>query len=518
MAKPPKRKRSFGDVGLPVSPKYIYPTARRKMILAGAAAAAVLVLFVLLDVNMGNAGFICSGPLSYNHARLQDDCSQCHDPFGSVSAGKCTSCHERFDAEIYTLEAHYAYRSDDSSRLGTAHSTLVCADCHVEHLGRQAELTEVSDERCLACHAFGQFPGDHPEFDAVLADDRTSLNFTHIDHITEYGVMDELPEGASLEAACLYCHRPDRQGKGFEPLDFETTCASCHLELGTKTPYVQILSASRAGVETAESLKRSLNGERWVGLSAGSDMFERKGDTLRKRELDHADAWILENLERFHDTKTILLALSRLVTASAAGEPFDAQRELYVTLIEELDKLARRTSLQSERQWAQGRVLQLQEVLRRQAALSEPDLRRALKMADWRPARQMKAELETTARLAEDLSRPCRECHQLDEMQIAAVDANQHTLRRAEFDHGAHVLVLSCLECHAAIPVREAYDGQQDVDRSSDKAETQNLPGIENCKSCHSASSGSHACATCHYFHPNKERASGLLAFRDVAE
>ena len=94
MAKQSKRKRSFGDIGLPVSQKYIYPTRRRKMILAGVASAAALVLFVVLDVNVGSAGFICSGPLSYGHAELQDDCSRCHDPFGSVSAENCSSCHE----------------------------------------------------------------------------------------------------------------------------------------------------------------------------------------------------------------------------------------------------------------------------------------------------------------------------------------------------------------------------------------------------------------------------------------
>ena len=109
------------------------------------------------------------------------------------------------------------------------------------------------------------------------------------------------------------------------------------------------------------------------------------------------------------------------------------------------------------------------------------------------------------SKLAESLFKPCKDCHDLDRLQIAEVDADQHTLRRAEFDHGAHVLVLTCEGCHASI-----------VDPSSDVAATQNLPGIDSCKSCHSPSIGSYACATCHYFHPNKERASGLLVSRDV--
>ena len=285
MAKKPKRKRSFGEIGLPVSQKYIYPTRRRKMILGGVVAAAALVLLVLLDVNVGSASFICSGPLSYNHAKLQDDCSQCHDRFSSVSAEKCSDCHERFKDDIYTLDAHYVYRSGDSSRVDAAHAELICADCHVEHRGRAAELTQVSDERCLACHAFGGFPGDHPEFDAVLATDDTSLSFPHIDHV-EY-VRDELPEGQSLETACLQCHR--REGKGFAPLDFDLHCSSCHLGTGTNTPYIQIRNARQPGVETLESLKRSEEAARWLGMSSDSDMFKKKGETVMKRRLAHED-------------------------------------------------------------------------------------------------------------------------------------------------------------------------------------------------------------------------------------
>ena len=515
MAKQSRPKRSFGEIGLPVSQKYIYPTRRRKMILAGVASAAALVLLVLLDVNVGSAGFICSGPLSYGHAELQDDCSRCHDPFGSVSAENCSSCHERFDTEhgIYTLPAHFVYRSNDSSRATAEHAELVCADCHVEHLGREAELTEVSDERCLACHAFGKFPGNHPEFDAVLAHDDTSLNFPHILHVE--AVRDELMEDdASLETACLHCHRPDRQGKGFEPLDFDVHCNSCHhLEPGTMTPYVQVRTAKRTGVETLNSLKSSAEGARWVGMSSGSDMFQAKGETLRKRQLVHEDPWILDNLERFRNRSMILDTLNRLLSAAKKAAPFEEQQPLYARAVRELEELARRSLQPREREWAQGRAQQLQRSLEQQASLSEPDLRQALALGSW-PLMTM-ANSEAMGQVARKLTSPCQDCHKLDGMRIAPVEQDQHTLRRAEFDHRAHVLVLRCLDCHSAIPIREYFEGQENVDESLDKSGTQNIPGIASCKGCHAAS-GSSSCATCHYFHPDKNRASALFASRDL--
>ena len=511
MAKQSKRKRSFGDIGLPVSQKYIYPNRRRKMILAGAAAAAALVLFVVLDVNVGSAGFICSGPLSYGHAALQDDCSRCHDPFGSVSAESCSSCHERFDAEhgSYTFAAHYVYRSGDSSRATAAHTELVCADCHVEHLGREAELTQVSDERCLACHAFGQFPGEHPEFDAVLANDDASLNFPHIEHVE--AIRDEILEGdANLEAACLHCHRPDRQGKGFEPLEFDLHCNSCHhLELGTKTPYVPVRTAGQTGVETPDSLKSSAEGARWVGMSSGSDMFQVKGQTIRKRELAHRDPWILDNLQRFHNIRTILETLTRLQN-SAKGASFEEQRPLYDDAVREFEELARRTLEPRERQWAQNQLVQLKQAREREVPLSEGELRHAM---EYRPPTTNNTAL---GQVAKKLASPCQDCHKLDGMRIAAVQQDQHTLRRAEFNHRAHVLVLRCLDCHSAIPIREYFEGDEKADRSHDKAATQNIPGIANCKGCHIAS-GSSSCVTCHYFHPNKDRASSLLASGDLS-
>jgi len=514
MAKQPKRKRSFGDIGLPVSQKYLYPTKRRRIILAGVVAAAVLVLLVVLDVNVGSAGFICSGPLSYGHAHLQRDCSRCHDPFGSVSAENCSSCHERFDAEhgVYTLAAHYVYRSNDSSRADAAHADLACADCHVEHLGRKAALTQVSDERCLACHAFGQFPRDHPEFDAVLAHDDASLSFPHIVHVE--AVRDEiLEDDASLEAACLHCHRPDRQGKGFEPLEFDLHCNSCHhLEPGTMTPYVQVRTASRIGVETLDSLKSSAEAARWLGMSSGSDMFQAKGETLRKRRLVHEDPWILDNLGRFRNRWTILDTLNRLLSAAKKAAPFEEQRPLYARAIRELEELARRSLQPREREWAQGRAQHLQRSFEQQGSLSEPDLRQALALGRW--PLMTSANFEAMGQVARKLTAPCQDCHKLDGMRIAAVEQDQRTLRRAEFNHRAHVLLLRCLDCHSAIPIREYFEGEEEVDKSRDKATTQNIPGIAICKDCHTAS-GSSTCATCHYFHPNKDRASGLLASRD---
>jgi uncharacterized membrane protein len=120
------------------------------------------------------------------------------------------------------------------------------------------------------------------------------------------------------------------------------------------------------------------------------------------------------------------------------------------------------------------------------------------------------AEIEA---LVDDLTQPCRQCHQVRDATLVRVQKDQRVLHRAEFDHRAHILQLRCLDCHTEIPIAAALASAEGVDLSRDVAATQNLPGIESCRDCHRPGLVSNRCVTCHAFHPDRQRRADLLLY-----
>jgi hypothetical protein len=62
-------------------------------------------------------------------------------------------------------------------------------------------------------------------------------------------------------------------------------------------------------------------------------------------------------------------------------------------------------------------------------------------------------------------------------------------MSRALFDHAPHVIQADCATCHATI-------------ETSGLATDVNVPGVENCQSCHRPNEARADCATCHVYHP----------------
>ena len=86
---------------------------------------------------------------------LEDDCGNCHDPEArQASDERCAVCHEKYGDElgVYNFAAHYLYRSDDFRRVVPGEHEVPCFTCHVEHEGRDVEITRVADARCQQCH------------------------------------------------------------------------------------------------------------------------------------------------------------------------------------------------------------------------------------------------------------------------------------------------------------------------------------------------------------------------------
>lgn len=109
----------------------------------------------------------------------------------------------------------------------------------------------------------------------------------------------------------------------------------------------------------------------------------------------------------------------------------------------------------------------------------------------------------------------CQECHILSNAGIVSFDGNQTSLVRAQFDHRAHILQRQCLDCHNVIPVTTEMNPDTAAGKALDISATQNIPGIENCRKCHSKDKTASTCVTCHLFHSNKEHRGNLRLFTD---
>ena len=202
-------------------------------------------------------GIWSSGPLHDSHAALEDDCGACHEKlFQRVTNESCEACHA--DTEDHVMA---------SSVEANAHLSLTmngrCASCHEEH-NEPSVLVDTRSSVCTDCHAndalsdghetmapvtvFGT--DTHPAFDVTLprppaapdddwtletlpladASESSGLVFTHAVHAD--GEQIGRADGEGL--ACADCHVASSDGEHFEPVAFETNCASsgCHqLEL-----------------------------------------------------------------------------------------------------------------------------------------------------------------------------------------------------------------------------------------------------------------------------------------------
>ncbi|NNF03541.1 MAG: hypothetical protein HKN17_03660, partial [Rhodothermales bacterium] len=117
------------------------------------------------------------------------------------------------------------------------------------------------------------------------------------------------------------------------------------------------------------------------------------------------------------------------------------------------------------------------------------------------------------ADVIDGLTAVCQTCHRIENASIARVDTDQKTYRRAEFDHRAHYIQQTCLDCHTSIPIRSFAAREEKAPAEVDRAEILNLPTIETCQSCHAPKKAADSCVTCHLFHPDKSAHSDLLRY-----
>jgi hypothetical protein len=199
------------------------PPSRGRMLLFGGLAAVLIVAIAVALQLVGARQVFSPGDVASPHARIDLRCAQCHSPVRGVVALRCERCHDAIGSDRLQLSAHVLFGSGDS-RLAHGAGERECATCHVEHRGRGHDLRAVSDGQCASCH-FRNL-GSHPNFEALrAAQTASSLRFDHDRHVLEA----EKTKGA---ASCQTCHEQTSDRRGFQSINFERHCASCHLENG----------------------------------------------------------------------------------------------------------------------------------------------------------------------------------------------------------------------------------------------------------------------------------------------
>ncbi len=138
------------------------------------------------------------GKLSAAHRKLEQHCSLCHDLRDrSRETGLCLACHKHVAADIRERRGLHGHTP--------AMAASECRACHVEHLGRSADIVELDPAR---------FNHDLTDFPLSGAHRGLACAACHLPH-------------TPLRAAprrCVACHKADDPHGGGLGAD----CASCH--------------------------------------------------------------------------------------------------------------------------------------------------------------------------------------------------------------------------------------------------------------------------------------------------
>jgi len=213
-----------------------------------------------------------TGALSLAHHGLEDNCEACHvEPFQSVQDQTCLTCHESIGdhAEIPRQLTSRGPLSAGDQMLWAVAETFgkegqgSCVTCHTEHEGA-GRMEPTAQKFCAECHDSmdvrltdtelgnaADFGDDHPQFKAIfspeLGSDATQrlslddnpreqhgLKFPHDLHLDTTGGVAKMAQnigakqGYGNALVCADCHTPEAERVGFQPVNMEENCESCH--------------------------------------------------------------------------------------------------------------------------------------------------------------------------------------------------------------------------------------------------------------------------------------------------
>jgi len=134
------------------------------------ALVLVVVVFLGAATILGDRAAYSSGELTIAHDMFADRCEKCHAPdparpgfFLPASDDKCLYCHATYAQAHHPLQSLYIGGHVKLSNDLEIQVASECSLCHVEHRGRDIDLTSIPDQFCVQCHADLAARGINPE-------------------------------------------------------------------------------------------------------------------------------------------------------------------------------------------------------------------------------------------------------------------------------------------------------------------------------------------------------------------
>jgi hypothetical protein len=270
--------------------------------LAG-GVAGIIVYQKMIFQQRASEQFFSSGPLSSHHAKLEQECAQCHNKdaamgnqvtfakFKSVIKDrfhqgldyksidrKCEDCHEK--------NPPFGTKKEYDLHEPNVVENRACSLCHQEHLG-PGPMKRVADSQCATCHndhrvmeASAQkgttlppeafhfrpppaqqivfnlprpklgytevFPSFHQPADKgghpefqLIREKARDPNTLRFNHSRHFA--NDIPPVNGQKLDCNYCHKPDPQGRFYQRINFQAHCQSCHaLQFDERNPQLHL--------------------------------------------------------------------------------------------------------------------------------------------------------------------------------------------------------------------------------------------------------------------------------------
>ena len=143
---------------------------------------------------------VTPGPVVGGHAKLEKDCSNCHEPFSRKSQTRlCLACHKEIAADRQLVKGFHGRQPDATKQ--------ECTHCHTDHKGRDADIVQLDRE--TFDHGFTSFElrAAHKSVQCIGCHAQTAK-------------FREAPGG------CFQCHKADDPHKG----RLGERCDNCHAE------------------------------------------------------------------------------------------------------------------------------------------------------------------------------------------------------------------------------------------------------------------------------------------------
>ena len=342
----------------------------RLTILAAVLVVALIGAFAFNGDGARAVSSLSPGQLTSGHVQFAGEkgCATCHAPHDGDAAAwisaawspnsltqSCQSCH---NFEGPATAAHNETFEKSANQQQTQ-----CVMCHAEHKGAAANITEIADQQCNACHEakFASFSNGHPAFSKNYPSRRrTAIAFNHVTHFDKYFEYKQFADRKPKER-CISCHEAGNASRNVPVRPFEESCAGCHEKQISKRdlvvftlpefeedPFDAVAVGEVCGLtadmleaagEDADKLQDML--EAWSGgKSAPKDAAERL-QALRlnlgrvegeSKKADDGEEYLSVSEETLPPIAVMLLGLEDGEDIDAYGEPV---RDLVMAMIEE---------------------------------------------------------------------------------------------------------------------------------------------------------------------------------------